>query len=157
MHLYRQTLVALCAAFFTVIVASWVNEYYDLPYWILSAKRTPPNWQEALLETSFIFIAAVAAIGYITQYERRTRYLKQFHHICADCHKVRIGNKWKDLDEFMRDSANVVIAHGICPVCMRKNHPEEYRRLVALGFLDEAADVPNEKEASQKTGGKTKT
>ncbi len=149
MLLFRQTLIALCAAFFIVIVLSWANEYYDLPYWILAANPTPVNWQEALLETSYIFIAAVATIGYITRYERRARYLKEFYHICAECHKVRVGDRWVDLDDFMRDSAHVVIAQGVCPVCMKNNHPEEYCRLVALGFLDTEQNVSMDKKPEQ--------
>lgn len=139
--IYRQTLIALGAVFFCVVVLTWANEYYHLPYWLLGAPKSDPSWQEALLETSFVFIAAVASIAYVIQYERKTRYLKRFQHICAECHKVRVGNSWKDLEEFLRTSTNVVVSHAICPLCLKKNHPDEYRRLVALGMLDPEKDI----------------
>jgi hypothetical protein len=53
------------------------------------------------------------------------RTLKGMLPICASCKKVRDdAGYWKQIEEYMREHADVQFTHGICPECAARIYPE---------------------------------
>ena len=44
--------------------------------------------------------------------------------VCTVCHRVRDGgDRWKFLDEYLRERGRVEITHGLCPECQASHYP----------------------------------
>jgi len=52
--------------------------------------------------------------------------------ICAYCKKIRNDDGYyEQLEKYIMDHSDAVFSHGICPDCMKKLYPEEYKRISA--------------------------
>ncbi|MFH1395250.1 MAG: HAMP domain-containing sensor histidine kinase [Candidatus Omnitrophota bacterium] len=54
--------IVVAIGFVVLCVFSWLDEILDLPHLIFDAPKTPFNWNEAIIETVTIFIAAILTI-----------------------------------------------------------------------------------------------
>jgi len=56
--------------------------------------------------------------------------------ICSSCGQVRDkeGN-WHTADLCIGEPGQAVLTHGLCPACLRKLYPEQYRDLTRQGLL----------------------
>jgi PAS domain S-box-containing protein len=45
--------------------------------------------------------------------------------ICAACKKIRNDKGyWQQVEEYLRDNADILFSHSICPTCMKKLYPD---------------------------------
>ena len=51
------------------------------------------------------------------------RALSGFIVICANCKRVREGDGWTPIEEYVRKHADVQFSHGICPTCIDALYP----------------------------------
>jgi len=50
--------------------------------------------------------------------------------ICASCKKIRNDKGyWDDVESYVSKHSDAVFSHGICPDCLEKLYPEQYKRL----------------------------
>lgn len=56
--------------------------------------------------------------------------LKGILPLCSFCKKIRndAGN-WEQVDVYIQKNSNADISHGICPICMQKHYPEEFKEI----------------------------
>ena len=50
--------------------------------------------------------------------------------LCTECKKIRNEeDQWEKIDVYIKKHSPADISHTICPECMKKNYPEEYKAL----------------------------
>ncbi len=59
------------------------------------------------------------------------KQLKSILPICSNCKKIHDdkSNKWDDFDKYIHENTNSKISHGLCPDCIKKLYPREYKSL----------------------------
>lgn len=58
------------------------------------------------------------------------RKLSSLLPMCASCKKVRDGaGIWEPFDSYLLHHTDTQVSHGICPDCMAKLYPEQFRKL----------------------------
>ena len=45
--------------------------------------------------------------------------------LCSVCHKVRDGDTWRHLDEYLKTRGRMDFSHGLCPECKAQHRPAE--------------------------------
>jgi len=57
--------------------------------------------------------------------------LKGLIPICASCKKIRDDNGyWNDLELYVNEHSEIEFSHSLCPDCLKKHYPEEYKHLL---------------------------
>ena len=102
--LLRRMAQLVSVAFSGIILASWVNEIYDLPYLLGVAEQTPRNLHEASIETLWALFVLFLVLVSTRALLKKIRYLEGFLPVCSFCKKIRIednswGNSTGDLSE----------------------------------------------------------
>lgn len=113
-------MLALEAVGFLLIVAIiWMDELFDLPHLMFGTARTPVRWGEGILE-SLLTIAVGAAVVLISYRSfRRIEYLESLTVICAWCRRVRSGEDWLSMEDFLERQHQAPTSHGICQACAK--------------------------------------
>ena len=58
------------------------------------------------------------------------RTLRKILPLCSFCKKVRDDKGyWEQVDVYLHKHSSVDVSHGICPECMKKHYPDEYRAM----------------------------
>ena len=53
--------------------------------------------------------------------------LGSFLPICANCKKIREGDSWIPIEEYISGHSETEFSHGICPGCAKELYPEFYK------------------------------
>lgn len=53
----------IAGAFLLLCILKWMNEILDVPYWLLGARKSQINWQEAILETVMIVLVGFLSVS----------------------------------------------------------------------------------------------
>lgn len=62
------------------------------------------------------------------------RTLRKILPLCSFCKKVRDDKGyWEQVDVYLHKHSSVDVSHSICPECMKKHYPDEYRALYPEG------------------------
>jgi hypothetical protein len=62
--------------------------------------------------------------------------------ICASCKKVRNDKGyWDEVESYVSKYSDAVFSHGICPDCLEKLYPEQYKRLKEKGKISDNAQT----------------
>ena len=62
---------------------------------------------------------------------REIKTLKGLIPICAWCRKIRDDEGyWKNVEAYIAEHTHAAFSHGICPECMKKEHPELYVKVI---------------------------
>lgn len=93
------------------------NEVLDIPHAVFGSPETPTNRMEVLLETGIIVVLGAVSIAISVRHIRRIKFLEGFLPICATCRKIRSGDKWMTLEDYMSRHSEALLTHGICPEC----------------------------------------
>ena len=52
--------------------------------------------------------------------------------ICSHCRQVRDDEGlWKQIEDYIRTHSEAMFSHGICPDCLKKHYPEQYKAIMA--------------------------
>jgi len=118
--------VLLTLAFAGVIVVTWANEVYDLPYRLGLSDATPVNYAEAATETLWALIVLLLVLVSTRALLKQIRYLEGFLPVCSYCKKIRdAGGSWIELETFMQRRAHVTMTHSLCPACAKQHYGYE--------------------------------
>ena len=107
-HTYEKIILAIEVIGFSILLAVlWLDEYLDVPFRFLGARKTPLRpqefWFEAIAATLWVF--------------RRLRVLESFIQVCAWCRKVNVDDEWVSFEQYLKCELDVKSTHGICPTC----------------------------------------
>ena len=117
-HVYEKFILALeLLGFGAVLLVIWLDEYVDLPFLYLGAKKTPARPQEFWFEAVMVLLLGVIIVMATLWIFRRLRYMERFLHVCAWCRKVNLGEEWMTFEQYMKRQHDVKSTHEICPAC----------------------------------------
>ena len=121
----RQLIWYEVAAFAAVIVLIWLDEFADIPYFLLGAEKTPVNWRESLFESLIIAVLCLAVIRLTNSLFQRMKYLEGLLPVCSACHRIRGKHgDWQPLESYILEQSDARFTHGICPDCAEELYPE---------------------------------
>ena len=102
------------------------NEVFDLPHFLLHDAAT--TWHQRTGEICIELIMFSLVIGlellFFNHMIQRIRVLEGFLPICANCKKIRIRNRWEQIETYFSSHSRVQFSHSICPECKEKLYPE---------------------------------
>lgn len=56
--------------------------------------------------------------------------------ICSHCKKIRDDSGfWGNVEQYIAKHSNVDFSHGICPDCLKKHYPEQYKKMKDKGTI----------------------
>ena len=124
--LLKRMAQLVATAFSGIILVSWVNEIYDLPYLLGLADPTPANLYEASIETLWCLFVLFLVLVSTRALLKQIRYLEGFLPVCSFCKKIRNDKgEWIELEEFMHQRTNVKMTHSLCPPCAKEHYGYE--------------------------------
>lgn len=126
--LTRAILLYEALGFALVIGVIWADETLDLAYYLLGVRGTL-RWQEALLESGLVFLLGLLTLSLTYRDLARIRYLEGFLSVCSYCKRIRVGERWVPIEQYVADHSAAFFSHGLCPDCMRREFPEFADRL----------------------------
>ena len=105
------------AAYGVLLLLIAGNEILDLPHTVFGFMATPINWAEVWIEVGYILGLAVFSIGLTRRMLREIRHLAGLIPVCLHCRKVRDGDQWVSVEEFVAVRSEALVTHGLCPRC----------------------------------------
>ncbi|MEA2063215.1 MAG: hypothetical protein U9P14_05935 [Gemmatimonadota bacterium] len=122
--LVKRAMAGELAGFAIVILVVWANEIFDLPHRLLGAPATPVNWMECISETIIILILLCFVLYFSYRALKKIKYLEGFLPVCSFCKRIRVGEQWIPIEEYIRDNSEAEFTHGLCPECVEKYYKE---------------------------------
>lgn len=104
-----------------VAVVLWLDELLDLPHLIFGSVATPINVAELLLETALIVPLAILVTCLTTQLLRKVKHLEGLVHVCGFCRRVRDGDRWVTMEEYIESHSQAELMQGLCRECLLKH------------------------------------
>jgi hypothetical protein len=114
---FRYTLVLETAGFLLIIAIIWLDEVLDLPRLLFNATPTPLRPGEGLLESVLTLVVGTAVVWTTYRAFRRIEYLESLVVMCAWCRRVRAGDEWLGVEQFLQRQHHAHTTHGICHDC----------------------------------------
>jgi hypothetical protein len=106
--------------FALILIALWLDELLDLPRRILGSPATPINAGEILVESMIVVPVAILVVVSTAQLLRRVRQLEGLLQVCAFCARVRDGDRWVAMDEYIESHSKAEVAQSLCHDCLRR-------------------------------------
>ena len=103
-----------------LILLSWADEIFCLPYLLFGGGECHPNWRESAMETVVILIIFIPLLILMKRLSARLFYLEDFLRICAWCKKICYGDEWLPIEEYFEKGFDTQTSHGVCPTCAEK-------------------------------------
>jgi hypothetical protein len=102
------------------------NEVFDLPYLLFRDESTSFEQRlgEVSIELAIFTVIMIIEIVLIKKLYLRIRILEGFLPICANCKKVRHGESWNQIENYISDHSLAEFSHTLCPDCMKRLYPE---------------------------------
>ena len=116
----KRVIVYETIGFAFVILIFWVDEIFNLPYYLFGSAKTPINWVESGIETTITMILSILIILLTRRFLKRIKYLEGFLHFCSRCQRIQVGDKWLTIKEFVENYSEADINSGLCPDCIGK-------------------------------------
>lgn len=114
----NKTIWVEMAAFGTIIVISWANEFGLETF--LFGETYDRNWKDPIMQTAITVLVAIPTIILSWRRSKRLHYLEGFLRVCSWCRKVGQGDEWVSIEEYVGRTLNTKTSHGICPSCFNK-------------------------------------
>jgi hypothetical protein len=70
-----------------------------------------------LLESVLTLAVGAAVVSITLRAFRRIEYLESLVVMCAWCRRVRLGDEWLTVEQFLERQHNSQTSHGICKGC----------------------------------------
>jgi hypothetical protein len=119
----RAVLIYEALGFLLVMGVIWADETFNLPHYLLGAPGTL-RWQEAAWESGLVFLLGVLTLCLTYRDLNRIRYLEGFLPVCSYCKRIRAGDHWIPIEEYISDHSAAYFSHGLCPDCLKREYPE---------------------------------
>ncbi len=114
---FRRLLALEAAGFLIVSVIIWLDELLDLPHRVFGAPPTPVRIAEGTLESVLTLALGAVVVVVTARAFRRILYLESLVVLCAWCRRVRDGDEWLTVEEFLERQHAAETTHGICERC----------------------------------------
>jgi len=108
--------------FGVVILILWLDELIDVPHLLFGAAATPVNIREVVAETAVVILLGIGVIGVTWQLLQRVKYLEGFLPVCSFCKKIRVGDAWIPIVDYITDHSEALFTHGCCPQCTEEHY-----------------------------------
>jgi hypothetical protein len=99
-----------------IILIIWADELLDIPHKLFNASASLPRISEALLESGLVLLLGtiVVIVTILMVMSKRIRELESFIRVCAWCKKLKIGDSWITLEQYLEEYQGTRSSHGIC-------------------------------------------
>jgi len=111
--------------FAAVIVLIWINELLDLPHNLFAAPATPVNLRECISETCAVALLGLFVVVLTVRLLRKIRVLEGFLPVCAACKKVRVDDRWIEIESYITEHSEARFSHSVCPACAEELYGEQ--------------------------------
>jgi hypothetical protein len=132
----RRVVFIELAGFLVVVVAIWMNDYFDLPHRFFGEPLVPFNPNEAIFESLFVAGLAFAVAAITRRLTTRVAELESLLPICSFCKRIRTPNtdpekqaSWETVEHYIHTRTGSQFSHGLCPDCLEEHYGEELRRM----------------------------
>jgi hypothetical protein len=115
-------IVLEAAGFLAIACTIWLDELFDLPYYLFGAPRSPFRPQEAIIESGVVFLLGVIIVVFTMGLLRR--HFDRLVVFCAWCHRIRVDTAWVSFEQFIR-MHRADTTHGMCADCIAELAPPE--------------------------------
>ena len=102
--------------FSLAILISWITEWFDPPFSV----------SQVAIESFVILLLGAYTIHATRLLMGRIKRLEGFMVICASCKRVRIDDRWVNIEDVMASGGDLLVSHGVCPQCA-EIHYSAYR------------------------------
>lgn len=123
-HTTRRLLLYEWLGFGLMTLVLWLDELLDLPHLLLGSPRTPVNIGESLIETAMLLPLAGAVAWLTSHLMHRVKHLEGLMHICSSCHRVRDGDEWVSLEEYLHSHSQAELEPSLCRRCLLEQFTE---------------------------------
>jgi hypothetical protein len=120
--LERKMLLVELIAFVMVVALIWFDEVADLPHYLFGAARTPVNWSESLFETVVVSVIACVIALLTRRVLKRVKYLEGLLSICSFCKKIRVGDRWEPVEQYIGERTDADFTNSLCPDCLFEHY-----------------------------------
>ena len=103
-----------------VILWIWLGEILDIPHYLFGVNATPINYMESLTESIAVLILCGLVVFFTRKLLRRIKLLEGLLPVCSWCRKVRLNDRWEDMEDYVSDHSEADFTHTICPECNKK-------------------------------------
>jgi hypothetical protein len=117
---FRYTLALEMSGFLLIIAIIWLDEILDLPHLLFGATATPLRLGEGMLESVLTLVVAILIVTITYRAFRRIEYLESLVVMCAWCRRVRAGEEWLGVEQFLERQHHAHTTHGICSSCAER-------------------------------------
>jgi hypothetical protein len=91
--------------FSLAILVSWITEWFDPPF----------STSQVAVESFVILLLGAYTIHATRLLMGRIKQLEGFMVICASCKRVRIDDKWVNIEDVLASGGDLLVSHGVCP------------------------------------------
>lgn len=106
------------------------DEMFDFPHTVFGGIATPINWFETYIEGMYVLLLGSLSIFFSRYLLMRIKYLEGIVPICSFCKKIRHGEDWKSLEEYISSHSEALFSHGVCPECAKKHYGKYIREQI---------------------------
>jgi hypothetical protein len=118
----KRILVYETIGFLIVIIVLWLDEIFDLPHYLFGAPATPINWIESIFETILVLILGICVISISQRALKRIKHLEGFLRVCSFCKRIKVGDDWIPIEEYIKEHSAAEFSHGLCSECLEKQY-----------------------------------
>lgn len=119
----RHVILLEILAFEMVILAIWMNEYWDLPHMLYGLPESKFYWQASLIETIWVLLVMGFVIVITLVFFKQIRYLEGFLPVCSFCKMIRLDDgTWVPIEQYLHERSDVRMTHSLCPACAKKHY-----------------------------------
>ena len=126
--LIRNILIIESIGIALLVLLVWSMEYFDMPFMFMGGEETPVNTVECIWESVLVLLVGATTIYITRKLLIRLEFLEGLLHICSFCKKIKVGDRWITLEEYIITETEAVFSHGFCPECGEKHYGEYYNR-----------------------------
>ena len=108
--------------FLCVIIIVWLDELFDLPHNVFGALPSSINYSESLFESIVIVLLGLVIILLTHAILQRLRFFEGLVPVCSFCKKIRSGDQWMPIVEYIGEHSEADFSHTVCPECMEANY-----------------------------------
>jgi hypothetical protein len=114
---FGRILALEAVAFLLVATVLWLDELIDLPHLLFGAPHSVPRLAECAFESLLTILLGAAVVAVTRSAFRRILYLESLVVMCAWCRRVREGDQWLSMEQFLARQHHARTTHGICDAC----------------------------------------
>jgi|WetSurMetagenome_2_1015567.scaffolds.fasta_scaffold176726_2 hypothetical protein len=120
-----------------LVAVSLLNEWADLPHWLLGSTPTSPEmrWGEILIEAIAFAVALTLEILFIVRLRHQVRVLHGIVPICTRCERVYHEAQWQPMEDYIATHSEAFFHHTLCPDCRPAEDADYGRREVRTESL----------------------